>query len=251
MNTEANKEKQIIIGEYFVSIQGEGPTMGKPSIFLRTGGCNLNCGAGEGAKWKCDSTKVWKKGTPYTIDDLIAEMETKTNFIQKLASGFHLILTGGEPMLQQKQLLSFLKRVQEIMIAKFKKDRFYVEIETNGTIMPDYEFSVWINQYNISPKLSNSGEIEADTKKIDVLKAIMASSKNFVFKFVISDEADLMESIKHYNFVPLGRIWLMPACSTREELVVASQYLAQVCIEKGANFSPRLQLLIWDKTTGV
>ena len=55
--------KKIAISEVFYSIQGEGKTVGIPSVFIRLGGCNLMCGGmgtqfdGElhNEEWRCDT----------------------------------------------------------------------------------------------------------------------------------------------------------------------------------------------------
>ena len=47
------KEEAILrVSELFYSIQGEGPTLGKPSVFIRLAGCNLEC------VW-CDTKYSW------------------------------------------------------------------------------------------------------------------------------------------------------------------------------------------------
>ena len=61
------KSIKLAISEIFFSIQGEGKTVGIPSVFVRLGGCNLICG-GEGtqndkklhnnAKWRCDTIEI-------------------------------------------------------------------------------------------------------------------------------------------------------------------------------------------------
>ena len=88
------------VNEIFKSIQGEGPNFGKPAIFLRTAQCNLKC------TW-CDTKYTWdwknydfsKEVKEMTIDevkDAITELEIK-----------HLVITGGEPLLQQDDLADF------------------------------------------------------------------------------------------------------------------------------------------------
>ena len=59
----------------------------------------------------------------------------------------HLVITGGEPMLQQRHLVSLLRRL------KAQQKNYFVEVETNGTIKPDENILQLIDQWNVSPKL--------------------------------------------------------------------------------------------------
>ena len=58
------------VSEYFLSIQGEGPQLGLPAIFIRFSGCNLSC------QW-CDS-KYASEGTDYTVDEIINMVSAKS-----------------------------------------------------------------------------------------------------------------------------------------------------------------------------
>ncbi len=60
----------------------------------------------------------------------------------------HLVVTGGEPLLWRRELLPLLSLV--------KARDFFVEIETNGTLRPG-ELVKYVDEFNVSPKLSNSG----------------------------------------------------------------------------------------------
>ena len=129
------------ISEIFESIQGEGTNAGKPAIFLRTAECNLKC------TW-CDTKYTWdwknfdyaKEVKEISIKEIRRELEQFSNR--------HLVITGGEPLMQQDDLAELLT---------FLKPKFYVEIETNGTILPNNALSTLVDQWNVSPKTSNSG----------------------------------------------------------------------------------------------
>lgn len=81
------KENNIMVSESFFSIQGEGPSVGLPSLFLRLTSCNLTCNA-----WPCDSIDVWKKGKNFSFENLYNEW-LKEGWIDKLLKGAHLILS--------------------------------------------------------------------------------------------------------------------------------------------------------------
>ena len=63
----------------------------------------------------------------------------------------HLVITGGEPLMQQDDLVE---------LVTFLKPEFYVEVETNGTILPNNELTTLVDQWNVSPKTKNSGNPE-------------------------------------------------------------------------------------------
>lgn len=236
------KEGHLIVSETFYSIQGEGPTVGIPAVFLRLAGCNLLC---EGKGWRCDTIEVWQKGKSTPFQSVLSN-----EFVTHLHNGAHLVITGGEPMVVQDQIFQYL--------LWFKNDNFfypYVEIETNGTIVPDDQMMFIINQWNCSPKLPNSGE-QYNRRVNEVAINKIATAKNFVFKFVIADEKDLMDIYDDYDFLQvssdnLHRIMLMPAGATQAELALTMPIVAELCKTSGYRFSPRMHIDVWNKKTGV
>src|SRR3989344_302215 len=120
-------------------------------IFNRLHFCNLACGRDRG--WKCDtkytwdnrSREFWQEPIDMKPEDVAKAAEESWSEAFGDASGHRVVVTGGEPLLQQKKLallFSFLPN-------------WAVEIETNGTIAPLPELSDC--QFNCSPKLANSG----------------------------------------------------------------------------------------------
>ena len=90
------------ISEIFESIQGEGTNAGKPVVFLRTAECNLKC------TW-CDTKFTWDwKQFDYSKE--VKEMSIKEviNSISKF-NVKHLVITGGEPLLQQEPLIDLVQ----------------------------------------------------------------------------------------------------------------------------------------------
>mgnify|MGYP001381990436 CR=1 FL=1 len=102
--------KEIRVSESFFSIQGEGITVGVPAVFLRLQGCNLDCGS-KGGNWVCDTEAVWKKGRKHTINDYFEDFINQ--YHQAFNIGAHLILTGGEPLLQQEAICEFIAQFKE------------------------------------------------------------------------------------------------------------------------------------------
>lgn len=231
------KNQNLRISEMFHSIQGEGRNSGTPAVFLRTQNCNLLC------QW-CDTIEVWKKGEVYSLDQLIT-LWCENGWLSALQSKkSHLVITGGEPLLQQGALTDFLK-----ILGK----NVFVEVETNGTILPTEDFDAQVDQYNVSPKLANSG-MHRKRRYLPEVIAWFSKKKNSYFKFVVVDEKDLREVlddfVNPFSILP-SRVYLMPASTSRAELERRSPLIITLCKDSGFNYSPRLQLSLWDRTTGV
>lgn len=249
-------ETKLLVSEMFYSLQGEGRTMGRPSVFLRLGACNLLCGGHgtdkdgklhDGAKWRCDTIEVWQKGLKYTPASLIIEMNQNLKYTDLLKKGVRTIITGGEPLLQANAIAQFIHIIEN----DFKISGIY-EIETNGTIKPPGQLTDSVHIWNVSPKLSNSGMPYEKRLKSDVL-IWFNNQMGTMFKFVVADHKDMDEVRNIINMYELDprKIWLMPAASTLSELIRRNKLVAEFCIEYHFNFSSRLQVEIWDKTTGV
>jgi len=233
--------KGLSISEHFYSIQGEGITMGVPSVFLRLTACNLLCKG----DWICDTIEVWKKGDNYTHDEAMKLFED--NYLELFKKGVHLVLTGGEPVLQQKELEVFLREY-------YNKHGMmpFVELETNGTKLLNDSFFNLVTLINCSPKLSNSGEPYNKRIKRDVLKQI--NSHEFsIFKFVITKQQDweeVQELINKYE-LKKEKIVLMPGADDEIMLKQNSKMVSDICKDNQILYSSRLQIEIWNKTTGV
>lgn len=118
------------ISEMFKSIQGEGIYAGRPQVFVRFCGCNLNCGycdsqaSRDRQKPFCSVEKTPGKGdfaymqNPLMVDDVVEAIES-------LASHGDVSLTGGEPLLQ----CDFLVKLLPVIRSK----GYRVHLETNGT----------------------------------------------------------------------------------------------------------------------
>lgn len=249
---------ELPIAETFYSLQGEGKSAGVPAVFLRVGGCNLLCGAppdadapqdelepnaDEGATWVCDTIETWRNPEPVTDRELLGEW-TKNGSLAKLRTGTaHLVLTGGEPLLRQELLGEFLT------YANIET----VEVETNGTIVPDHTpFDDQIAQYNVSTKLSNSGMPE-DRRLIPEAIRHFRDDPRATFKFVVSREDDLNEirALQGNYGIPATQIMLMPAGATQAELAETAPRVADICKADGYRYSDRLHVRLWNIATGV
>lgn len=223
--------------EIFHSIQGEGINIGKPTVFLRLSFCNLKC------NW-CDTKYTWdweryNKKQEVLVMSIPEVEESILAFDCK-----HLDITGGEPLLQQKDLGELL--------TNSKEKGFYIEIETNGTVVPDEYCLSLVDQWNVSPKLNNSSNPRHLREISDAYK-LFANLTCSYFKYVIRTEQDLSEVqnlIEKYA-IHRERVILMPEATNSETLTERSEWLAKACKDKGYRFSTRLHILLWGNRRGV
>jgi len=236
----------------FYTIEGEGEFIGKPSVFMRLSMCNLTCigFASEDSPNGCDSFISWSVKNKMTFEEIFKMME-ENGYIEHLKNKAILKLTGGEPLIQQKQLLKFI----EVFTERYGFIPV-IDFETNATLFPDSDWNQkWMATFTTSPKLTTNGDPEEKTYKPDVLKWHV--EHNSGFKFVITSDKDIEEIWSKYVEnkngvnVPLNRIWFMPCCGSRQEHVENAAAVAEYAKAMHVNFSPRLQLVIWDKALKV
>ena len=225
----------IKVNEIFgPTIQGEGASVGKEVTFLRLSGCNLHC------VW-CDTPYTWNWiGTSFAHPDKYdPKKESHEMSIEDIYEALNriptraLVISGGEPLIQQKQLLP--------LIHLLKKDGWWIEVETNGTIPIRPEFGELIDQFNCSPKLSNSGDPLKLRIRENTLRMLGQDEKVF-FKFVVGSDQDVEETLKLIEEFDLVRVYLMPLGKTAEELEKTLSLTKALAEKHQLLFSPRLHV---------
>lgn len=230
--------------EIFASIQGEGPSAGRPVAFVRLSRCNLAC------QW-CDTAYTWRftgDNRPHrsgeTFERRANQLTLPEEEVARRITGLgqsRLVVTGGEPLLQAGKLAAMLDHLPGMD----------VEIETNGTIAPSARLDARVNQYNISPKLSHSGN-PAELALIPEMLAHWAADQRAVFKFVIAEPADLQEVLaiqRDHAIAPL-RIFLMPEGTDSATIRARLEWLVPLCLEHGFRLSDRLHIHLFGDTRG-
>ena len=146
-------------------------------------------------------------------------------------------------MMQKEGLLALMEELGE---------RYWFEIETNGTLIPEPVFDARINQYNVSPKLANSNNPQKLREKPGAYRFFAQSSKS-VFKFVIAEREDMEEvmSLIGRYAIPAEKVYLMPEGTSEAGLAEKQQWLVEVCKQHGFNFTSRLHILIYGNKRGV
>ena len=239
--------------EIFFSIQGEGKNIGRPSLFVRLSLCNLHCHwCDTDYTWNWQTTKFKHKndGSPgyqkyqkskYIIDLTVTQV---AEYILKYEC-LDIIFTGGEPMLQQDSLIELMKEL------RLQNSEYNFEIETNGTIYPSAQFDAYMTQYNISPKLSSSGNALKLCQKHDVLTFFGTHNKAY-FKFVIAEPYEINEVTKIINeySIDKSRVFLMPEGNSSEQLRSRSQWLVGLCLDNNLMLTDRLHVHLWEGQAG-
>ena len=223
----------MLINETFApTVQGEGIHTGQVVGFIRLANCNLAC------SW-CDTPYSWDwkrydkaaETTEVTATDL-AELVTSWQ-VQRV------IVTGGEPLMQQDELIELMQLLPHI---KF-------DIETNGTITPLLTLIQLVDTFNVSPKLSHSGDIAKKRLKDNALMhfANLAQDGKAQFKFVCETVKDLDEvAVIAADFdIPNNAIWIMPEGTDALTLTFRLEKLADAVVAKRYNLTTRLHVLAW------
>ena len=173
--------KNLLVSEIFVSFNGEGLEIGKPTIFLRLSGCNLDC------SW-CDTKYANYNAVERSTEEIIEEIDKLNNGINSV------LITGGEPLLQD---------IGEI-VDKLSKKNYHLGIETNGSVYDDVLQKIDFISVDIKTPSSNNetNDLVIFTKIINAIK-----KRNGQMKAVIADRIDydfLKKFIEENSFnVPL------------------------------------------------
>lgn len=217
--------------ELYKSVQGESSFTGLPCIFVRFAGCNLRCA------W-CDSEYTFTGGKPFTQDEVVTQIEA-------LAPCKLVEFTGGEPMLQAKELLPLITR---LLAAGYT-----LMMETSGErpldLVPKAVHKIVDVKCPGAGSAANSFHIEnvaALTAK-DEIKFVMSHREDYDFAKAFVAEHKLLEKV--------GGILFSPAFSkspsllrTTENATLDPKTLVEWMMEDGveARLSLQIHKFIWE-----
>ena len=212
------------ISEIFYSIEGEGIEIGRPEIFVRLAGCNLQC------NW-CDTKYALEEGKEMDLTSLKREV---SSFPCRSVS-----ITGGEPLLQKQEVLQFVQYL--------KKANYWIQLNTNGTLFDEDVFEL-VDLVSIDckcPSSKMSSEDEVLTKTMDLFNSKVQ------FKFVISNMKDYEFAIEKISYILKGakNIVFQPEWKNR----AFAKKLALLIKEQKCNVRMILQQhkMIWGNERGV
>ena len=196
------------ISEIYSSVQGEGPRVGTPTVFIRTGGCNLRCpgwGTYEhtlaGDLIQIDSPGSRHSGKRFVGCDSIFAVYPEfhkswdTMSIQEVVEGVYafgnirnVCLTGGEPLIQKNEEINFL--LDALLLRNYTVDLF-----TNGSRSLRHHWGfIGLSQVAVvmDYKLPGSGEFGS----FDISNLQYLNPKKDWLKFVCKNKDDVAAAVK-------------------------------------------------------
>ena len=254
MNNDIDYKNEISINQIIATIQGEGISLGQPSLLLRTNHCNLKCHF-------CDSKYTWNDKHA-TILKNQNDIDNLLNSVKKESKNFqykNLLLTGGEPTLYlnnklyQELILNILLRFNTIK---------QIDIESNGLFNP-YHISNFINKINefkykvtnltISPKTS----YDKVYTNIENLRSLQPTGKININMKIINFMDNRIDDILNYSkFKTLKNnynilFYLMPLTPYLNHINFNNEYILnckktiEKCLETGIRYSPREHIWVY------
>lgn len=216
--------------EIYKSVQGESSFAGRPCIFVRLAGCNLRC------SW-CDSEYTFKGGYKLTEDEVVAE-------VAKLAPVRLVEFTGGEPMLQERELIPLMTRLLA--------SGYELMIETSGE-RPLASVPIEVHKI-VDVKCPGSGE--GGSFRMENLSAL---TKRDEVKFVITGRADYefaREFVRQHGLEQkVGSVLFSPAFTktpspirTAENCLLDPRVLVEWMLADGleARLSLQIHKFVWE-----
>lgn len=219
------------ITEIYKSLQGESTYAGLPCVFVRLTGCNLRC------SW-CDTEYSFYGGKKMSPEQVFDE-------VRDLSPGGGLVeITGGEPMLQERELVPLMQRLLD--------SDYKVLLETSGERALERVPSAVTKIVDVKCP----GSDEGDSFRLENLEALTLRDE---IKFVISDRNDYEFAreftLRHGLSARVNAVLFSPAFSKSasgardaSNCLLDPQQLAEWILEDNVPVRLGLQIhkLIWD-----
>lgn len=230
----------IYISEIFgPTIQGEGQLIGRPTVFVRVGGCDYRC------TW-CDTKYAVKPQYRNQWEKMTAE--EILDKVKSLTDGLPILITlsGGNPAMYDLSELLALGQAQGFTFA----------METQGSITKPYFAD--LDYLTVSPKPPSSKTL-FDPIKLE--KALSAHPEPSL-KIVVADEKDYRFAQRIYKKYPTIPMTLQPCNVDNSETEVADidalntqlKWLISKTHDDAwydVTILPQLHVLIWNNERGV
>ena len=210
---------RLKITEIFRSLQGEGDTVGFPTVFVRLTGCPLRC-------HYCDTAYAFGGGEWMSLDEIVTSVRAQGTR--------HVCVTGGEP-LAQANCLPLLKQLGDAGLR--------VSLETSGALPVD-QVDARVSRV-VDVKTPDSGE--AHRNLLDQLQVLGEGDQ---VKFVICSRSDYEWSrqlVRERNLADHTMVLFSPSHDQ-----VAARDLAEWILADGLPVRLQVQLhkILWGNEPG-
>ncbi|HUK25826.1 MAG TPA: radical SAM protein [Terriglobales bacterium] len=219
------------ITEIYKSLQGESTYAGLPCVFVRLTGCNLRC------VW-CDSEYTFSGGRKMLAEEVMKE-------VQRLSPQGGLVeITGGEPMLQERELAPFMQRLLD--------EGFTVLLETSGERPLRNVPNGVVKIVDVKCPDSGEGDTFCDDNLAalgprDEVKFVLSSRRDYEFAREFAARHELARRANAVLFSPAFR---KDAAGERDasQCLLDPRQLAEWMLEDGvaARLSLQIHKFIWD-----
>lgn len=233
--------EKILISEIFgPTIQGEGALVGRPTVFVRTGGCDYRC------SW-CDTLYAvlpehrgeWTAMTAVEIMAQVRELSHNQSIL--------ITLSGGNPALQP----------MEPLIREGHRAGYTFALETQGSIAKPWFAE--LDYLILSPKPPSSG-MNTLVEQVATCVTSAGSATKSILKIVIFDEADYLYARAMHQSLP--RLPVVLQIGTQppnmendiENMSQQVEWLLQRVCDDGwfdVTILPQLHVLLWGRRRGV
>lgn len=168
-----------------------------------------------------------------------------------------IVITGGEPTIQGKELISLCNEIKQL------GRNIFITLETNGTFFDEYALN--INLASISPKLKTSVPFETEFEKgheknrlnYKALKSYQElheiGNLDIQWKFVTTgrDDMEEIQSLQKRIGFENEYVFLMPEGISEKDLSEKRMSIVELCKEYHYNYTDRLHIALWGNKRGV
>jgi 7-carboxy-7-deazaguanine synthase len=216
----------------------------------------------------CDSYASWHPAYKHlspsqTTEELVERMLALTpnnQWLQNNGNDVHLVITGGEP------LLGWQRAYAELLSHPRMQDIRNITFETNGTQQLHEDFRKFLKiwqldgiggprevTFSVSAKLSASGESWDDAICPEIIADYQEVGHTYL-KFVVETEDHVNEAVRAVDAFRAGGfrgiVYLMPQGGVVDPYESNKLNIANICCERGFNYSPRLHVDLWGNGWG-
>jgi 7-carboxy-7-deazaguanine synthase len=219
----------------------------------------------------CDSYASWHPAFKHlsptqTTEELVERMLALTpnnQWVQNNGNDVHLVITGGEP------LLGWQRAYAELLSHPGMADLKNITFETNGTQELHADFRHFLLDWTLNPrlgkkgpgaltfsvsaKLSASGEKWEEAIRPDIVMSYADIGHTYL-KFVVETDEHIQDAVRatdEYRRAGFkGVIYLMPQGGVVQPYDANKLRIADICVEQGWYYSPRLHVDLWGNGWG-